>query len=200
MTTIRFRITAVLIGAALAVLIWMPASTQPVEFIREHVTLLISSESIVVEGIYLLRNSAPMDRIQSLTYPFPVDSTHTFPDSISVTYQQHPVEFAVKENRIVFSLEIPAGEQAGFRVVYRQPCLDNSACYILTSTSAWGQPLKSADFVIVFAEGLLLDWVSYEVTEDENRACTYTFSRNDFSPDRDLCLRWRRRASTDTSP
>ena len=200
MKTIRFRMRTTLSGAALAVLIWIPVLAQPVEFIREHVTLSISSNSIVVEGIYVLRNPAPGSRIQSLAYPFPVDSAHTYPDSISVTYKQQPVEFAVKEDRIVFALEIPANEQAGFRVVYRQTCLDNSACYILTSTSAWEQPLKSADFVIVVAESLVLDWVNYEIVKEKNRAGTYTFGRDDFSPDRDLCLRWRNKGSTDTSP
>jgi hypothetical protein len=183
-----------------AALIWTPASTQPVAFIREHVSVSVSCESIVVDGIYLLRNTASSNRIQPLAYPFPVDSTHLFPDSISVTYRQRPVDYAVKEDRITFSVEIPAGEQAGFRVTYRQACLDNSACYILTSTSAWGQPLKSADFTIVVAEDLVLDWISYEVEENKNEAGTYTFGRDDFSPDRDLCLRWRSRNSSDTSP
>jgi hypothetical protein len=199
MNSICIRIIA-LLPAALAVLTGIPASARPVEFIREHVTLSISDSTIAVEGFYLLRNTTSRNRIQPLDYPFPVDSTHLFPDSISVTYRQQPVDYAVKVDRITFSVEVPAGEQEGFRVRYRQTCLDNSACYILTSTSAWGQPLKSADFTIVVAEDLVLDWISYEAEKDKSRAGTYTFGRDDFSPDRDLCLRWRDRESTDTSP
>jgi hypothetical protein len=186
--------------ATTATLIWTPASTQPVEFIREHVSVLVGDESIFVVGTYLLRNPAPRNRIQPLSYPFPVDSTHLFPDSISVTYRQQPVEYTVGEDWITFSVELPAGDQAGFRVTYRQACLDNSACYILTSTSVWGTPLQSADFVISLADDLVLDWISYEVDEDKNRAHTYTFDRDDFGPDRDLCLRWRRKKTTGTSP
>lgn len=201
MSTVCTRITrSALSLITFAVSTGSPASGQTVDFIREHVSVSVSADSIVVDGTYLLRNPVPRNRIQPLSYPFPVDSTHLFPDSISVTYRQKPVEFTVQEDRITFSLEIPAGERAGFRVVYRQACLDNSACYILTSTSIWGKPLQSADFVISLTGEIVLDWISYEVEKDKKRVQTYTFGRDDFSPDRDLCLRWRRKKTTDTSP
>jgi hypothetical protein len=94
----------------------------------------------------------------------------------------------------VFSVEIEAEGAAGIHVIYRQACPDRSGCYILTTTAAWERPLESADFIITLAEGLDLEWTAYEVfpVDEEDGRRRYEFSREDFMPERDLCLRWRR--------
>ena len=200
MKTARLWKVAAVLGIASFAPAGHPAPARPVEFVREHVTVSVHNDHVFVDGIYLLRNPDPTDRIQALFYPFPVDPAHPFPDSISVTYRRQPVEFTSTEDGIAFSLEIPAGKQAGFQVTYRQTCLDSSACYILTTTSYWNEPLQSADFAIVVADDLVLDWSSYELGEENENGGTYTFGRDDFSPDRDLCLKWHSRSTTDTEP
>jgi hypothetical protein len=167
---------------------------ESVQFARELISIAVEDTSITVDGIYVLRNPAPFPRPQTLFYPFPVDSTHPYPDSISVWRRKQPVEFGVREDGVVFSVEIPAEGAVGIRVIYRQACPGQSGCYILTTTAAWERPLKSADFVITLADGLELEWTAYEVlpVEDEGGRSRYEFSREDFMPDRDLCLRWKR--------
>jgi hypothetical protein len=181
------------------------AVSQPpddIEFARERISIAVEDTSIMVDGIYVLRNPAPYARHQTLFYPFPVDSTHPYPDSISVWHRKSPVEFGVREDGVAFSVEIPAQGSVGIRVVYRQACPDRSGCYILTTTAAWERPLKSADFIITLAEGLELEWAAYEVFPVANAGGgrRYEFSREDFMPDRDLCLRWKPASTTGTSP
>lgn len=192
---------------AFSVLLLSPTATgaqQPesVQFARERISIAVEDTSITVDGTYVMRNPAPYARTQSLFYPFPVDSTHPYPDSVSVWRRKQPVEFGVREDGVVFSVEIPAEASVGFRVVYRQACRDRSGCYILTTTAAWERPLKSADFVITLAEGLELEWTAYEVfpVEGGGGGRRYEFSREDFMPDRDLCLRWKPATTAGTSP
>jgi hypothetical protein len=177
-------------------------SQQPVEFARERIAIFVDGGGIAVDGVYVLRNPTPRDRVQALFYPFPVDSTHPFPDSISVWQKQEPVPFERSGDGVVFSIEVAAGKSAGFRVVYEQKCLDNTGCYILTTTTIWNRPLEWADFEITFADGVELEWAAYELTPLGNQkgVRTYEFSREDFMPEKDLCLRWKARPATDTSP
>jgi hypothetical protein len=175
---------------------------QPVEFARERIVIFVDGANIAVDGYYVLKNPTPRDRIQSLFYPFPVDSAHTFPDSISVWQNEEPVPFERVVDGVVFSVEIPAEKSVGFRVVYRQTCFDNTGCYILTTTSAWSRPLEWADFEIIFAEGVELEWASYELTpiSKSEGLSRYEFSREDFMPDKDMCMRWTAMPASDTSP
>lgn len=175
-------------------------------FARERILVLVERDAVTVEGTYVLRNTSPRSRMQSLFYPFPVDSTHPYPDSMSVRQGGRNVPYRRTAGGVSFAVEIPARDVAGFRVSYRQTSLDASACYILTSTAAWGRPLESADFEIAVAPGLALEEVSYDVSEvvradtDRDGTRRYRMSREDFMPDRDLCLRWRPVGATGRAP
>jgi hypothetical protein len=175
---------------------------QGMVFAREHISIVLDGASIAVDGAYVLRNPTPHDLVRSLLYPFPVDSTHPFPDSISVWQNQKTVTFARSGDGVIFSVAVAAQQSAVFRVVYTQRCLDNSGCYILTTTSAWKRPLESAEFEVTLAAGVELEWTAYELTpagNDEGRR-TYGLTQQQFMPEQDFCLRWKSPPVSGTSP
>ena len=124
-----------------------------------------------------------------------MDDSNTFPDSILVTSSGNTIPFRQVEGGIFFSIRLSADRLTTVEVYYDQPCFDNTACYILTSTAAWTTPLESANFEIYVPSDLDLNWIAYEVDEvtEDNDIVIHRFSRKDFMPDKDLCLRWRAR-------
>jgi hypothetical protein len=195
-----------LVGVVLWFLVVPAASRgqpQPtVEFTRERISIVVEDARIAVDGTYVLRNRTALDRVQNLFYPFPVDSAHPYPDSISVWQNREPLPFERSGNGLLFSVRIPAGEAAAFRVVYGQNCLDHTGCYILTTTAAWNRPLERAEFDITFGGGAEMEWATYDLkyVGGGKNGRTYEFTRERFMPDRDLCLRWKTGAPSDTSP
>ena len=172
----------------------LEASDQrPVVFEREKIEITIGDKRIRVTGTYQFRNNTSSPRIQGLYYPLPVDSLHPFPDRIIVTSGPDTLAYETSPAAVRFKLTLPANGHAIFTVYYEQPCLVNDGCYILTTTAAWDRPLDQADFIIRVPDGLRLDWVSYDIDEVTagNGVTTHRFSRQDFMPDMDLCLRWR---------
>jgi hypothetical protein len=166
-----------------------------VVFKSETVKVFVADGSVRVEGSYTFTASSSSPLVAGLFYPFPIDSTHTFPDSILVTSSGHTLPFRKVEDGIFFSIRLSAGQLTAVDVYYEQPCLDNTACYILTSTEAWTNPLESANFEIHVPSDLDLHWIAYEIDEvtEDNDMAVHRFGRRDFMPDKDLCLRWRAR-------
>jgi hypothetical protein len=173
-----------------------PEVRQPqVRFEREFIRVVVKANGIRVEGTYVFANDSPAPLAAPLFYPLPVDSLHPWPTSIGVySADGEEVEFSrSRPDGVRFRVELPAGGHGSVRVVYEQPSLDGSACYILTTTSAWHRPLERADFEIVVPAGVEIESMAYEaddvVVRENDRV--YILTREQFMPAKDLCMRWR---------
>jgi len=171
---------------------------QKVVFQAETVKVFVAVDAVRVEGTYLFTTASSVPVVAGLFYPIPIDSMHLFPDSIRVISGGRPLPYREVEDGIIFDLRLSKGRVTKAHVHYSQSCLDNSACYLLTSTAAWTQPLERAEFEVHVGTDLELSWIAYnidEVTEVDNKEI-HRFSRKNFMPDKDLCLRWRKRSLT----
>lgn len=167
-----------------------------VVFEREVIKIFVDTSSVRVDGTYVLKNTASSPRVQRLFYPFPIDSLHIFPSRIAVRQDGDSIAYRITAKGVVFPVNIPANDSATFRVTYEQDCLDNAACYILTSTVVWKEPLKTAQFEVNVPDNIELTWIAYEVqkVKKEKGGLVHAFGQKDFMPDKDLCIRWRVRA------
>jgi hypothetical protein len=141
-----------------------PAESKIV-FNAETIKIFVADEEVRVEGTYTFATPSSSPLIAGLFYPFPIDSTHTFPDSILVISNGHTLPFRKVENGIFFNIRLTANDVTTVDVYYDQRCLDNTACYILTSTEAWTKPLERANFEIHVPSGFDLDFIAYEVDD-----------------------------------
>jgi len=185
----------------LAALAAQVASAQPevrepeVRFEREFIRIAVKADGIRVEGTYVFKNDSPTPRVAPLFYPLPVDSLHPWPTFIGVySADGEEVEFSQpRPDGVLFRVELAAAGHGRVRVVYEQPSFDRSACYILTTTSAWRRPLERADFEIVVPADIEIESLTYEaddlvVRENER---VYVITREQFMPAKDMCMRWR---------
>ncbi len=166
-------------------------------FAREHIKVFVKTAGIRVEGSYTFANPDTTPLQQWLFYPVPVDSLHRAAEGIEIRSSGTEVPFHAKANGLYFCVSLPERGSVVVDVCYEQTCLDSSACYILTSTARWDAPLEHASFEVHVPDAIHLEWMAYdaETVTASNGSTIYRFGRDDFMPEKDLCLRWQIRGN-----
>jgi len=167
-------------------------SGEGLRFRSEHIQVFVRPKSIRVQGLYTFVNAEPAPRRETLFYPIPVDSLHPPQDYVLVRIGDGAVQTKPMGNGVVFAVDVPANGSLAVEVIYEQTCLDASGCYILTSTAEWKEPLEHASFEIHVPDSIEVDWMAYDARAKKTARGerVYAFSRDDFMPEKDLCLRW----------
>jgi hypothetical protein len=169
-----------------------------VDFVYEKIILEIEPRELTVTGLYRFQNRFPFEVTLPMLYPFPVDEYQDFPHQISAkritAEEEQPLEFAWRRGYNAIRLDLPAGGQssAEMLVSYTQKLKGKQARYILTTTKAWGKPLKSADYELILQENLKISSISFPFDRAENIAGRrfYFSHKEDFMPEMDLIVEW----------
>lgn len=183
-------------GLLLCAALALPAGSEPtregIRFQKEHIRVFVRPKSIRVQGLYTFVNPEPSPRRENLFYPIPVDSLHPPQDYVLVRVGERTVQNKPAGNGVVFAIDVPANGSLAVEVIYEQTCLDGSGCYILTTTAEWKEPLEHASFEIHVPDSIEIDWMAYDARAKGGgrKEKVYAFSRDDFMPEKDLCLRW----------
>jgi hypothetical protein len=82
------------------------------------------------------------------------------------------------------------GDTIVAEAVYRQKVYAKYARYIVTTTRAWGRPLRHASFEIRLPPAAVPLDFSFPFKPTDGGA-RYTYEASDFFPDRDIIVRWR---------
>jgi len=167
-------------------------------FDRETVVLRIAPGVVEVDGRYEFLSAGTGPDSVSLFYPYPRDSL------------LGPAETRVVEGGcdrgpvrpMPFVEHPPAG--VGWRVplsgckrltihtIYRQRLETTYARYIVTTTAAWGRPLRRARFEIHLPPGTVPEQFSFPFKKDSRAGGnTWTYETTDFMPATDVVVRWR---------
>jgi hypothetical protein len=171
---------------------------RSVDFVYEKIIIEIEPPEMTVTGLYRFQNRFPFGITLPMLYPFPVDEYQDFPHEISarsITADgRQPLEFAWRRNDNAIRLSVTAaGESsAEMEVAYSQKLKGKQARYILTTTKAWGRPLKSADYELILPEHLEIRSISFPFNRTKNvSGKRFYFSHKDnFMPDTDLIVKW----------
>jgi hypothetical protein len=186
-----------LLCAAPAIPAGSETPSQGIRFQKERIQVFVRAKSIRVQGLYTFVNPEPSPRRETLFYPIPVDSLHPPQDYVLVRVANGTVTTKPLGNGVVFAIDVPADGSLDVEVIYEQTCLDGSGCYILTSTAEWKAPLEHASFEIHVPDSIEIGWMAYDVRAKDGgrKERVYAFSRDDFMPEKDLCLRWHVRGT-----
>ena len=178
--------------AALALPAGAESPATGIRFQKEHVKLFVRPKSIRVQGLYTFANPESSPRREFLFYPISVDSLHPPQDYVLVRVEGGAIATKPMEGGVGFAVEVPENGSLTVEVIYEQTSLDGSGCYILTSTAAWEAPLEHASFEIHVPDSIELDWMAYDARAKSSgrKDRIYEFSRSNFMPEKDLCMRW----------
>jgi hypothetical protein len=160
-----------------------------VHFAREEIAMDVRPGTLEVRGMYHFTCSAKQPLVASLFYPFPLDSTHLYPDSIEI--RQHG--FQKQDSGFSFRMQFRPGNEDSFFAYYRQPLKTNSATYIVTTTRKWKRPIDVAQFRITVPadfKDVNLTFKPDSVVRSDSFV-SYFFARRRFYPDTDVTVTWR---------
>ena len=162
---------------------------SPVHFAREEIAMDVRTGTLEVRGMYHFTCSAKEPLVASVFYPFPLDSTHLYPDSIEI--REHG--FQRQDSGVAFRMRFRPEAEDSFFAYYRQPLKTNSATYIVTTTRRWKRPIDLAQFRVTVPasfKDVKLTFRADSVVRTDS-AVSYLFVRRRFFPDRDVTVTWR---------
>ncbi|MFB6340198.1 hypothetical protein ACE1ET_00670 [Saccharicrinis sp. FJH62] len=161
-----------------------------VSFFEEHIDFEINAACFSVNGIYSFYNSGPQDKLQPITFPFASDMDKI--DSVRIINLNTGglIPFAKQTKAVSFMLIIPAGDTVDVNIFYRQKTSDINT-YILTSTQAWGEPLKNAVYTLSTDADIGIKSFSYlpDSSQISNKKQFYFWEMQDFMPKQDFEIR-----------
>ncbi len=191
---IRLAASAVAIALAVtaAVSAMFAQSGPRVEFTGEEVSLDIVPGRVTVTGTYrFLSTGSP--RTVPIFYPFPVDETAAFPDSIAVSFLDGgPITFTPLPRSGSISFPLAVTDETAITVTYSQKLHTPRARYILTDDGPWIWAIDRAEFTVVLPDSLEGVRFNYEFTLLDRKAgkSHYRMEKRRFFPARDLVVEW----------
>ncbi len=171
--------------------------------------------TLEVRGMYHFTCSAKEPLVASLFYPFPLDSTHPYPDSIELrtttAVRQAPNAgvrtpdsavrrsalelrtFLRQDSGVSFRMQFRPGNEDSFFAYYRQPLKTNSATYIVTTTRKWKRPIDLAQFRVTVPASFKDVKLTYkpDSVAKTDSTTSYFFARERFYPNKDVIVTWR---------
>ena len=184
------------VAAAFATyMLYRHAAARKPSFVGEDVTITVAPTQVKVEGVYRFRNPAEDAQTLKLRYPFARGPELGEPDNVVVRDGEgRDVPYSWKRHDVAFEVTVPPRSETEVSVSYEQPCRGGEFTYILTSTRSWRRPIERAAFAVEVPPQLAPVEGSYELEEVPARegVVRYELRRDDFYPDVDLNLYWRR--------
>jgi hypothetical protein len=168
---------------------------SPIRFHSEVVRLVVAGDSIEVQGLYRFVNRTGGEIPLSLFYPYPADTLLGAARMVSLSAAPAiaPASFTETADPpgARWLLRAPAGDTLLVRSVYRQGRPARYARYIVTTTSAWADPLVHARFEIVLPDSARAPRFSFPFERRQGPGGTmYVFEAASFRPDRDIEAWW----------
>ena len=181
---------------------------SPVHFAREEIAMDVRPGTLEVRGMYHFTCSAREPLVASVFYPFPLDSTHLYPESIELRTSNANRQSADSEVRssalelrtfirqdsgVAFRMRFRPEAEDSFFAYYRQPLKTNSATYIVTTTRKWKRPIDQAQFRVTVPASFEQVNLTYEPDSVARTDSTvlYFFARKRFYPDKDVTVTWK---------
>ena len=176
------------------IMIFSTIEAQSISFKKEIIEVKIIKDFCTLTGDYFFENDSFNIEETQIYYPFVINNSLLFPDSISVynisTMQSLP--FKILKDGVSFSIKVKPNSIIQLKVTYKQKILNNYFEYILTTTSAWKKSLESSTFNIILPHSYLNPVISYNIDSIAagKEFTLYSFTKENFLPDKNLIIKW----------
>lgn len=176
-----------------------PPRGSAIDFHKEDIVLTVSDSKVAVSGIYWFRNRTDKHMPYPVSFPFYIDSTSLFPDSISAYVKNDSLitQIPFMKYKIAKSIGIRVPMTARGTTIwhldYSQKILSPHARYILTSTAAWGKPLEEATykFIVPASFDSVQVWPKADTVYNQGDQKIYLCHKTNFMPKRDMEIYWK---------
>ena len=174
----------------------VPQPPFPLTFETEHIVLTVEADSLRVDGIYVMGCHGDRERTFALNYPYPRDERLGGARTVSFAHRLDDEPWQdgrwrelPRDRGALWTVPVVPGATLTIRTTYRQALRTDYARYIVTTTSAWGRPLRRAVFEIRLPAGVEPVSFSYPFVQCE--AGLWRYEAEAFLPERDITVEWR---------
>lgn len=173
-------------------------SAGRLEFDSEEIVIDLQGAAVEVTGTYHFRVAGGAVAAQPMLYPYPDDPLLGGARTLRLEWRQTdgrwaPLAFEELPPRGVrWRLPATASDTLTVRTVYRQAMRSTYARYIVTTTQAWGQPLRKASFEVRLPPDAKDPQFSYPFRLKGPSVRVWTYEATDFLPREDILVRYRR--------
>ena len=172
---------------------------SPIDFFKEEITLAVNDSTASVTGLYYFRNNSDNDGRMPILFPFFVDSTCLFPDTMCayILNEKDTTYLYCRDTgqhaAVIITIPLSPNDTTVWHLDYRQKILGPRATYILTSTGAWGKPLEEATYRFIVPKSFknVQVWPEADSTMVKRRSRVYLAHRTDFMPRQDMTIHWK---------
>ena len=168
------------------------------EFDSEEIVIDLRGDVVEVTGTYHFGVAGGPVPAQPMLYPYPEDPLLGKARTLRLEWRQPdgrwaPLAFEELPPRGVrWRLPATDSDTLTVRTVYRQAMLGTYARYIVTTTQAWGQPLRRASFEVRLPPGARDPTFSHPFQPKGPSVRVWTYEARDFLPREDIVVRYRR--------
>jgi hypothetical protein len=173
-----------------------PAGT--LRFDAEEILIDVRGDVVEVTGIYHFRVVDGPVPAQPMLYPYPVDPLLGAARTLRLERRQDDgrwTALAFEElppQGVRWHLPAAGSGTLAVRTVYRQAMRGTYARYIVTTTGAWGQPLRKASFELRLPADARDPTFSHPFRPKGPSVRVWTYEATDFQPRKDIVVRYRR--------
>lgn len=188
MLTVAFLLSAISCGL-------QPLPQEPpFRFLQERIVFSVNKDSCRVDAVYHFSNDGDETSASNITYPFPLHRDLPFPviERVEDDAAHSPLPFSRRDSSLLFRVSIPPHSTRSIHIVYQQPTQKHAMEYILTTTWAWKEPLRSAEFIIILPRSENLTRLSHEMTRrvSSSTVDSIFIQRTQFMPRTNLKFSW----------
>lgn len=166
-------------------------------FDAEDILIDVRGDVVEITGTYHFRITGGPVPAQPMLYPYPQDPLLGAAWTLRLEWRQPdgrwaPLTFEERQPQGVrWQLPASALHAMTVRTVYRQAMRTTYARYIVTTTRAWGQPLRRASFEVRLPPGAKDPSFSYPFRLKGPSVLVWTYEARDFLPREDMVVRYR---------
>lgn len=183
----------------------------PLRFDSEVVRLEILPDSVQIEGLYRFTCSQARGNPLTLFYPYPADSLMGGARTLLLEGRTPGGEWTALEFRegtsgrgVRWVLPPCTADSLEVRTLYRQARYAPHAIYIVSTTRAWGRPLRHARFEISLPPGAREPRFSFpfelQAPRTPHARALHVFEATEFLPDHEITVDWKDAPRRGTPP
>ncbi len=174
----------------------------PIEFYQEEITMSVNDSSVRIDGVYYFKNNTSTSGPMPVLFPFYVDSLSEYPSFVrayTISDSGDTIDVKIKhireQNRVHLTIPLIPKQISKWYIEYVQKIHSTSARYVLTSTAAWGEPLKDAayKFKVPAEYRDVKTWPEADSSNANGNNSIYWSTKKDFMPRQDMTIYWLRK-------
>jgi hypothetical protein len=177
-----------------AVLVNAAVQAQTLGFKKEKINITLKSSFVYLQGDYYFEDKGPNKFQTYIYYPFVINDSLSYPDSITVfdPGRLKYIPYKKLKEGISFPLNVDPESKNKVQIFYRQKIKYKYFEYILTTTSNWKRPLKRSDFQINIPKSFKDVKLSYKADSLSiyKNYKQYHITKKNFMPEKNLIIKW----------